>query len=134
MSVSMMAGKREISAELERRSGRKAQGFYVPHEIFEKRAITTGGSGGSLYPETHRPDLYIDRLRNKLRVLQLGATVLDGLVGDQDIPKLVTSVTGHWIDEHADTTQSDPVFGSAVLTPHTVSAQSEWSRRMAISG
>ena len=47
-----------------------------------------------LYPTTHRPDLFIDRLRSALVVGRLGATVLDGLVGNVDIPRQIASSHG----------------------------------------
>src|SRR5262249_8674456 len=81
--------EREISAEVKRRSGRKFQGIAVPDEYFqiEKRTLLVGSSAASLYPEQHRDDLFIDTLRAKIIVGALGATVLDNLVGDQDIPR-----------------------------------------------
>lgn len=73
--------EREISAEVARRSGRKFTGIAVPDEYFlvEKRTLLVGSSASELYPEVHRGDLFIDRLRASIVVGRLGATVLDGL-------------------------------------------------------
>ena len=124
----------EVSQELARRNGTKPSGIYVPHEIFlETRDVLTSGSGGNLVPEQHRADLMIDRLRAALQVQALGATVLSGLVGDQDIPRLTGSATGYWVAEHGALTESDHTYDTVTLSPSTVGAEVEYSRRMLIN-
>lgn len=124
----------EVSQELARRSGRSPQGILVPHEIFiERRDVLTSGSGAHLVPEQHRADLFIDRLRASLQVQALGATVLSGLVGNQDIPRLTGSATGYWVAEHNAITESDHTFDTVELGPKTVGAEVEYSRRMLIN-
>ncbi|MEW8001002.1 MAG: phage major capsid protein, partial [Candidatus Thiodiazotropha endolucinida] len=124
----------EISQELANRSGRKPSGIYIPHEVFlENRAITTTGTGGELVPTQHRADLMIDRLRTSMQVQALGATILDGLVGNQEIPRLTGSATPYWVAEHADVTPSDQAFDSVTLGPKTVGAETEYSRRMLLN-
>lgn len=132
---SVDAGKeREISAELAKRSGKAPRGTLVPHEAFqERRALLTSNTGGELYPTRHRDDLFIDRLRETLRVGQLGATVLSGLVGDQEISRMTSSLTGYWIAEHENVTESDVAFDSVLLKPKTVGGQTQYSRRMLIN-
>ena len=124
----------EISQELARRSGQSPSGILVPHEVFlEKRDVLTSGSGGNLVPEQHRADLMIDRLRASLQVQSLGATVLNGLVGNQDIPRLTGSATTYWVAEHGDITESDHTFDNVTMDPKTVGAEVEYSRRMLIN-
>lgn len=124
--------EREISAEMERRSGRKASGIFVPHEAFEKRALTTSNSS-ELVPTQHRSELMIDTLRDRLITRQLGATVLSGLAGDQSIPKLASSATHYWVAEHSDVTASDQGFDNVSMAPKTVGAEVEYSRRMILN-
>lgn len=124
----------EISQELARRDGKEARGILVPHEIFqERRALLTTNTGQNLYPDRHRDDLFIDRLRESLRVGQLGATILSGLKGTQDIPKMTGSVSGYWVGEDEDVTASEAAFDSVKLEPKTVGAETEYSRRMIIN-
>lgn len=124
----------EVSQELARRSGSSPSGILVPHEVFlERRDVLTSGSGGNLVPEQHRADLMIDRLRSALQVQSLGATVLNGLVGNQDIPRLTGSATGYWVAEHGAVTESDQTFDTVSLAPKTVGAEVEYSRRMLIN-
>lgn len=124
----------EVSQELARRNGSSPAGLLVPHDVFlEKRDVLTSGSGGNLVPDTHRPDLYIDRLRSSLNIQQLGATVLSGLQGNQSIPRLTGSATGYWVSEHGNVTESDHTFDEVTLSPKTVGAEVEYSRRMLIN-
>jgi HK97 family phage major capsid protein len=124
----------EVSMELARRSGKTPRGILVPHEVFiERRDVLTSGSGGNLVPEQHRADLFIDVLRARLQVQALGATVLSGLVGNQDIPRLTGSATGYWVAEHGALTESDHTYDTVELGPKTVGAEVEYSRRMIIN-
>jgi len=128
------AREHEVSMELARRSGKTPQGILVPHEVFmERRDILTSGSGAHLIPEQHRADLFIDVLRARLQVSSLGATVLSGLVGNQDIPRLTASATGYWVAEHGALTESTPTFDTVELGPKTVGAEVEYSRRMILN-
>jgi HK97 family phage major capsid protein len=58
---------------------------------------TVTGSGAELVETTLRNDLFIDALRPKSLVLQLGATVIPGLVGDVQIPRMDTASSAYWL-------------------------------------
>ena len=127
--------ERELSTELQRRSGRKAhQGIMVPMSVFEKRVMTTAlpvaGPGSNLISTDHRGDLYIDLLRNALVMRRLGARVITGLVGNLDIPKLKTSSTAGWVAENSALTPSDMEFDKVSMTPKHAGAITELSRNM----
>ncbi len=100
----------------------------MPDEVFratERRAFgdnvmltgTSGSPGAAypLYPTQHRPDLFIDRLRSALVVERLGATVLNDLQGDQDIPRQTGSATHAWVAEDAAITDSGLTFDDVTL-------------------
>lgn len=127
--------EREISAEVRSRSGRKFQGIAVPDEYFyrEKRTLLVGSSAAPLYPEMHRGDLFIDALRAQLIVGRLGATILDNLVGDQDIPKQTGSSTAQWLAEDASLTETTASFTDVTLSPKTVGSMTSYSRRTLIN-
>lgn len=127
--------EREISSEVQRRSGRKFSGIAVPDEYFqvERRTLLVGSTAASLYPEQHRDDLFIDVLRARLIVGQLGATVLDNLVGDQDIPRQVTSSTAQWVAEDGSLSETDMTIDDVTLAPKTVGAVTSYSRRTLIN-
>lgn len=125
--------ERELSAELAHRTGRSFQGIAVPDEVFEKRTLTTGDAAGSLYPQQHRGDLFIDMRRSAMVTGSLGATVLDGLVGDVDIPKQTASSSAQWVGEDGEITESDADFEDVNLSPNTVGAITSYSRRTLIN-
>lgn len=124
--------EREMSAEVKRRSGRKFQGIAVPDQYFTRTMLTTGAAA-PLYPTQHRADLYIDMLRDALVIGRLGATVLDNLVGDQDIPRQTGSATAQWVAEDQPLTETDLTFDDVTLSPHTVGALTSYSRRTLIN-
>lgn len=127
----------ELSAEVRRRNpGRRFQGIPVPDQVFVERRVMLSGAGGAaapLYPEVHRPDLFIDRLRSALVVERLGATVLADLQGDQDIPRQTGSATTAWVAEDATIADSDLAFDDVQLSPKTVGAITSYSRRTMIN-
>ena len=127
----------EVAQELERRSGRKAQGimapahvFFVPRNADEQRVVVSSTSGAGLIFDEHRPDQYIDALRANLVTARLGATVLSGLQGNVSIPKNASGASGQWIAENAALTPVDGDFDSVTMTPKHVGALTEFSRNM----
>lgn len=125
----------EISQEVARRSGRSFQGIAVPDQAFlaERRTLLAGSSAADLVPTVQRPDLFIDRLRSALVTGQLGATVLDGLVGTVDIPRQTGSSSAQWVAEDGSLTESDASFDDVTLSPKTVGAMTSYSRRTLLS-
>ncbi|MBX6376547.1 MAG: phage major capsid protein [Acetobacteraceae bacterium] len=93
---------RELSNELERRSGRRAQGlFWRPPPAPEVRVLTSASGGTSLVPTEHRPDLYIAALTASSVVRSLGARVISGLTGNLSIPRETDSPAVGWVAENA---------------------------------
>ena len=126
--------EREVSAELQRRSGKAFNGLAVPMQVFEKRVITTaapaGGPGANILATNFHGDQFIDILRAAMVTQKLGATVLSGLVGNVDIPRLKASATTGWVAENAAITPSDHQFDKVSMTPKHVGAITEFSRNM----
>jgi HK97 family phage major capsid protein len=128
---------REVSAEIERRSGRRAEGLFFDMRVSgarpERRVFTTttpsGGPGSALIETEVSPNI-IDRLRERIIVRSLGAVVLAGLQGNLSIPRLKASATGYWVAENTAITASDPQTDAVGLTPHHVGGLVEVSRNM----
>lgn len=128
--------ERELGQELRNRTGRTFHGIAVPDEVFMEQRTLTVGSGGdaaSLYQTAHRPDLFVDLLRSQLVTGRLGATYLDGLVGDQSIPRQIGSSTAQHVAEDGALTETDAEFDDIALTPKTVGALTSFSRRALIN-
>ena len=77
------------------------KGFLVPHDVMQRtswllprphqmmRAVPLDTTENvHLVSTDHLASSFIDALRARTAIMQAGATVLDGLVGDQSIPKL----------------------------------------------
>ena len=70
--------EKELSDECALKHGRKAEGFFVPDEVMARNAIAgTPTLGGMLVQVDNRGDLFIEILRNKSQVINLGARVLN---------------------------------------------------------
>lgn len=119
----------EFHKETERRTGRKAQGFFVPMAAIETRVSTTG-SASDIVPTDHRPDQYISPLRNALLARRLGVRVLSGLSGNVSIPKHGTGLSVGWVAENSALSPSDMTFDSVTLTPKHAGGITELSRQL----
>jgi len=124
----------EINTELERVNGKRTQGFFVPSNGWAARAYVAGTAtaGGNLIATEHLADRFVDSLRTRLAVAELGATMLPSLVGNVDIPTRSGSASAYWIGaDNADSiTQSTGTLGSIAMTPKTVGAYSKFSHLM----
>ncbi len=124
----------EAECHQELSKGRETRGIMIPVEVLlgERRAMTTAGNAGALKGTDLMEQAFIDRLRPALKTELLGATVLGGLVGNVDIPRMTGSSTAYWIGEDSATTRSDPSFDKVSLSAKTVSAETQFSRRLLI--
>lgn len=127
------AFERDCHLETQRKTGRQAQGFYVPHDVLlhaAKREVTVGGSGSNLVGTDHLASNFIELLRNRSVMPQLGAMMLTGLVGDISIPRQTGAATAGWITEGGNQALSDQVYSNLPLSPKTVSARTQLSRKL----
>ena len=105
-------------------------GFYLPMDV-QKRDLTVGTptAGGNLVATDLQASSFIDLLRARSRVAQLGATMLPGLVGNVAIPKLTGAATAYWLTTEATAiTESQQTIGQLTLAPKSLGAYTELSR------
>ncbi|WP_341304110.1 phage major capsid protein [Pseudomonas sp. TMP25] len=119
----------EYAREAERRSGRKAEGAFVPFASLEKRANTTT-SAADLVGTDHRAQDYIGPLREALLARSMGVRVLSGLTGNVSIPKFGTGLATGWITEGSAVPEGTMAFGEVTLTPKHVGGKTEMSRQL----
>jgi HK97 family phage major capsid protein len=119
----------ELQAELTKRAGKPAKGFYVPTEIFETRVQLTTNSG-AVTPTDFRPDLFTSALTASAVLTTMGATTLTGLTGDVTIPRETDSPQAGWVKENVALPYDDAAFDSLTLSPHHVGVITEISRQM----
>lgn len=120
----------EFAKETELRTGRKAQGVFIPLAALEKRAPITTSTAGEIVPTIHRPDQYIEPFRNNLLARRLGVRVLSGLSGNLSIPKYGTGTTTGWVAENAALPSGDMTFDSVTLAPKHAGGIAEMSRQL----
>ena len=122
--------EKEVSDECAKRAGSEASGLIVPWDALGQRDlnVTTAADGGNTVPTVHAG--FIDLLRNKMLMRELGATVLPGLTSNIDIPKLTGGATAEWVAEEAAPSAADAQFGQVPLRPKTVSALTGYTKQL----
>lgn len=117
--------------------GKNTDKFVIPTDVLT-RAINTatngssaGNTGGYGIATNLLASSFIDILRNRATIMQLGST-MGGLVGNIDIPKQVAAASGYWLGEDADATESNLELGQIHMTPKTVAAFSEITRKLMV--
>lgn len=120
----------EYQAETERRTGRKAQGVFVPLRALENRAVNTTASAGQIVGTEHRPQDYIEPFRNSLLARKLGVRVLSGLMGNVSVPKYGTGNTTGWVAENTALPTGGMTFGNVTLAPKHAGGITEMSRQL----
>jgi HK97 family phage major capsid protein len=96
----------------------------------ETRAQTAGtATAGGNTIATNMGGL-IERLRPVLAVQGMGASVISGLSGNLDLPKLTAGPTAYWVAEDGASTESSSTFAKVSMSPKTVSGQMYLSRRI----
>lgn len=125
------AFERECSDAFGEKFGRAAQGFFVPVEV-QSRDLTVGTTtaGGHTVDTILMAQNFIDMLRNRMAVAQMGATMLTGLVGSIAIPRQTSGATAYWVAESGAPTESAPAFDQVTMAPKTVGAWTDISRKL----
>lgn len=126
---SLTGAEAEYHAETEKRTGRKAQGVFVPMAALETRVNTTV-TAPELVGTEYRPDLMIQPLRNRLLARKLGVRVLSGLQGNIAVPKYGSGLSVGWVAENQAVPESDVALDSVTLTPKHCGGVTELSRQL----
>lgn len=123
--------ERECSDAFGSKQGRSAQGFYVPVEVQKRDLnVTTGTAGGNTVQTNLLAASFIDLLRNRMQVARMGAQFLTGLTGQIAIPRQTGGATAYWVAESGSPTESQAAFDQVTMTPRTVGAFSDISRKL----
>ncbi|MDP1650395.1 MAG: phage major capsid protein [Rubrivivax sp.] len=119
----------EYHVEAERRTGRKAQGMFLPMAALETRVNTTT-TGNDLVPTDHRADQFISPLRNALLARRLGVRVLSGLSGNVSIPKQATTTSVGWVAQNGAVSDTGITTDPVTMTPKHAGGVTEMSRQL----
>jgi HK97 family phage major capsid protein len=104
--------------------------MWVPLEVLNQRDLSVSAQGGASVQTT--VDTQIAAFLYPFSAtIRLGATVLDGLSGNVEIPIGRASVPVAWSStETQSATEGDPQLGSFSLTPHNITAQIVVSKQL----
>lgn len=125
------AFEREVSEATAKVMGTDARGFLVPHDVLQRDlTVGTASAAGDLVFTDARPGSFIELLRNRLALSTLGVQMLTGLNGPVAIPRQTGGATAYWVAEKGALTESNPTVDQVNLTPKTLGAYTEFSRRL----
>ena len=133
------AAKREAAAfEIEaseaaaQKLGRASRGITIPNEVFKRDQQTTPDTAGGNLISTQLSSDFISLLRNSSVLAQTGSTILTGLTGNISIPRQGSSQTAYWIGEGSNVTESDISIEQVNMSPKTIGAMTDISRKLLI--
>ena len=92
--------------------------------------VGTASAGGNLVATELLGSSFIDLLRNAMVLDMLGVTWLRDLNGNIAIPSQTGAATGYWVAENGAATESAQTVGQVTMTPKTVGAFTDYSRRL----
>ncbi|MFN3297895.1 phage major capsid protein [Caldimonas sp.] len=125
------AFEREVSDAVSQKLGKQARGFLVPFEVQQRDLVVgTPTAGGNLVATDLLAGSFIEVLRNAMVLPGLGTQMLTGLVGNVAIPKQTGAATAYWVAESNAPTESQQTIGQVTMSPKTVGAWTEISRKL----
>lgn len=141
----------ECSREIEKKSGKSPSGFFVPVRdlkvnlsaaetaraaigMQQRAPYNTGtpAAAGVLIETQLDSANFIDILRNRPLVMQLGTRMLTGLVGNLDIPRRTGTSTAYWVAENSGPPESQGSFDLLPFRPKTLGVLTAMTRLMMI--
>lgn len=91
---------------------------------------TTFASAGALVPEEFLGGSFIEILRNRMLLTQMGVGTLSGLVGNVAIPRQSGAATAYWLAEGDSVTATDQTFAQVAATPRRLAAQTAFTKQL----
>ena len=125
------AFERECSEAAAAKAGKTAQGIMVPNEVLRRDlTVGTASAAGDLVGTDFRPGSFIELLRNRSALAGLGVASLTGLSGNVAIPRQTGAATAYWVAESGSPTESNQTVDQVNLSPKTVGAFTDYSRKL----
>ena len=133
--------EREVSEAAAKKTGKAPQGFLVPVDILraptiqmQKRDLTVGTAtaGGHTVATELLAASFIDMLRNRMVLQRAGIRTINGLVGNIAIPRQTSGATAYWVAESGSPTESQQAFDQVTMSPKTVGAFTDYSRKLLV--
>ncbi len=123
--------EREASEATAKLIGREPRSFFVPYDWMSRDLnVGTATAGGHLVATDLLAQNFIELLRNRMVTTTAGATMLTGLVGNIAIPRPTGGATAYWVAESGSPTESQQAFDQVAMSPKTVGAFTDISRKL----
>ena len=121
----------EVGEAAAKKYERSTNGIVVPNEIL-RRDLTVGtpSAGGNLVANELLASSFIELLRNRMAMMQAGVTMLTGLQGNISVPRQSSAATAYWVGEGGSPTESQQGIDQINMTPKTIGAYVDYSRRL----
>jgi len=121
----------EVGKAAAQKYERASNGIVIPNEVLRRDLVVgTSTAGGNLVADELLSGSFIDLLRNRLALAQAGVTMLTGLQGNISIPRQSSAATAYWVGEGSSPTESQQAIDQVNMTPKTVGAFVDYSRRL----
>lgn len=122
----------EASRALAKKLGKDPRGLFVPVDALMRRDLNVGTAtaGGHTVATDLLAQDFIDVLRNRTEIFNLGATLLPGLNGNVAVPRKTATSTGYWVAEGGAASESAAAFDQVSLSPKSVSGYMDITRRL----
>ena len=121
----------EVGEAAAKKYERSSNGIVVPNEVLRRDLVVgTSTAGGNLVASELLSGSFIDLLRNRMALMQANVTMLSGLQGNIAIPRQASAATAYWVGENASPTESQQSIDQVNMTPKTVGAYVDYSRRL----
>lgn len=125
----------ECSAEVAKQTNRSAKGFFIPADVMfapanRAQTVASPAAGGNLVDTKLMVGSMVQELHDAMILSQMGVQTLHGLVGDIAIPTDEGGLAGYWLDENGKPSESEFKIGQIGMTPHTVGALVNLSRKL----
>jgi len=125
------AFEREVSDAASKKYEKPANGILVPNEVLTRDLnVGTATAGGNLVPTELLAGSFIDILRKRMAVMATNPTMLTGLSGNVSIPRMTSTSTAYFVGESGAPTESQQAFDQVNMTPKTIGAFVDYSRRL----
>lgn len=134
--------EKEVSDATAKHMRQNTNGFMIPMDILaydlgvktgevkavRDQVVGTAASGGNLVATELLVGDFIDMLKKRMVLNQLGVRWLTGLVGNIAIPRQTGGASYYFVAEQGNTTGSTATFDQVLMSPKSVSAKMVYSR------
>lgn len=93
-------------------------------------SVGTATAGGHTVATDLLAGSFIELLRNRMALPQLGARMLTDLNGNLAIPRQTGGATAYWVSEGSAPTESQQAFDQVALSPKTVAGFTDMTRQL----